>query len=308
MTKVVFFGNERLVSGLNKTAAPILTGLIDGGYDVVAVVSHHTLAKSRNDRGLEVGEIAKKHNIPLLLPAKPSEITTQLKELQADVAVLVAYGRIISQEVINIFPHGIINIHPSLLPNYRGPTPIEAALLNGDPQTGVSIMQLTAGMDEGPVYAQESFSLTGSEDKFDLYEKITDITTPLFFDVFPKIVDGSLQPTPQDNNAATYCKLIEKKDSYIDWEKPAVELEREVRAYLGWPQSRTRLGGIEVIITKAHIQSGVTPPGEIVFQNDKTLSVGTGKDLLTIDSLKPPGKKEMPISAFLSGYKNQLNY
>jgi methionyl-tRNA formyltransferase len=306
MTRVIFFGNERLVSGLHTTDAPILHGLIEKGYEVVAVVSHHSESKSRNERKLEVADIAKDNNIPLFIPNRPSEIIDDLRKLNAEVAVLAAYGRIISQEIIDLFPKGIINIHPSLLPKYRGPTPIESVILNGDQKTGVSIMQLTAGMDEGPVYAQERLELSGSESKFELYKKITNLATPLFFEKFSEIIDASLSPQPQNNTEATYSKLIEKKDGNIDWNKSAVQIEREVRTYLNWPQSKTKLGQLDVIITKAHIISGNGQIGQFSISESDVLSIGTGTDLLVIDEIKPAGKKEMPISAFLTGYKSQL--
>lgn len=306
MTRVVFFGNERLVSGLEKTDAPILRGLIDRGYDVVAVVSHHSSSSSRNQRRLEVADIAKDHHIPLLLPNRPSEIIDELKALDADIAVLAAYGRIVSQQVIDIFPYGIINIHPSLLPQYRGPTPIESVLLHGDSETGVSIMQLSAGMDEGPVYAQAILPVAGNEKKFDLYARIVDTSTNLFFDVFPKIIDGSLLPTPQDGTDATYSKLIQKSDGIIDWHKPATQIEREIRAYTGWPQSSTTLGDMDVVITDAQVaQMGPAQPGQIMGEK-KRLCIGTGADWLEITSLKPTGKKEMPVTAFLAGYRSKL--
>ncbi|USN96408.1 MAG: methionyl-tRNA formyltransferase [Candidatus Nomurabacteria bacterium] len=307
MTKIVFFGNERLVSGLEKTSAPILCGLIERGYDIAAVVSHYTFGKSRNNRELEVAEIAKTYGIPLFTPSKPAEIAQELNELHADIAVLVAYGRIVSQEIIDMFPKGIINIHPSLLPRYRGPTPIEATILNGDDRAGVSIIQLTAGMDEGPIYSQKSLNISGTETKFELYKKIEETVTPLFFEVFPKIIDGTLKPEPQNNNEASYCKLIQKSDSRVDWNKSALEIEREIRTFLGWPQSKTNLGKTEIIITKAHVVSGDLPIGKAVRQDRNTLLVGTSKDLLSIDALKPLGKQEMPISAFLAGYQDRLD-
>ena len=306
MTKVVFFGNERLVSGLDTTTAPILNGLINNGYDVVAVVSHHTFGKSRNDRALEVADVAKKHDIPIFLPSKPDEILTDLKNLQADVAVLVAYGRIVSQKVIDLFPGGIINVHPSLLPQYRGPTPIEAAILNGNTETGVSIMQLTSGMDEGPVYSQQRLQLNGTETKFELYEKISKLVTSLFFDVFPKIIDNKLSPKPQINESASYCSLITKSDGIIDWNESAQTIERKIRAFLGWPQSRTNFGDVEVIITSAHVEAGKETPGKIAQADQNRLLVGTGDGILSIETLKPLGKQEMPISAFLAGYNNRL--
>jgi methionyl-tRNA formyltransferase len=306
MTKVVFFGNERLVSGLEKTDASILNGLIANNYEVVAIVSNYSDSKSRNQRELEVADVARENDIPLFIPNKPSEIIEDLRKLGAEIAVLAAYGRMVSQSVIDIFPKGIVNIHPSLLPLYRGPTPIESAILNGDTNTGVSIMLLSAGMDTGPVYAQQSIDLNGDETKFELYEKIINISTPLFFEVFPQIIDQSLHPQPQDDNAATYSKLIQKSDGIIDWSKEAEQLEREVRAYLGWPQSRTTLSGIEVILTKSTVrETGPATPGNIMVEKDR-LFVGTGKDWLEIHKLKPLGKKEMPVSAFLAGYQSRI--
>lgn len=306
MTKVVYFGNERLVSGLQTTDAPVLRGLIERGYDVVAVVSHFSESQSRNNRVLEVGEIAKQHNIPLLMPAKPSEILDELRSLQADIAVLASYGRIVSQEIIDVFPKGIINIHPSLLPQYRGPTPIESTILDGAKETGVSIMKLSAGMDEGPVYTQQSFDLLGNETKFDLYHHVVELTNSLFFDIFPKIIEGTIDPQPQSQENVSYSKLIQKKDGDINWNSTAIDIERQIRAYQGWPQSRTTIGGIDVIITKAHVVSGSAEPGTFSLV-DNTLLVGTSQDQIAIDTLKPSGKKEMPIEAFLAGYKSRLS-
>lgn len=305
MTKVVYFGNERLVSGLEETNAPILRGLIDHGYEVLAVVSHYSDSKSRNQRSLEVAKIAQECNIPLFTPSRPSEIIEELRDLKADIAVLVAYGRIISQEIIDIFPQGIVNVHPSLLPQYRGPTPVETVILNGDAQTGVSIMQLSAGMDSGPIYGQRALDLEGNESKFELYEKMEPLATELFFELFPAIADGSLVAKPQNDEQATYSKLIDKSDGVIDWQKPADQIEREIRAYQGWPQSRTVLGDIEVIILNAHRETGSAEPGSLQISSNH-LSVGTAEGLLIIETVKPLGKKEMPVSAFLSGYRSRL--
>ena len=303
--RIIFFGNERLVSGLDSTDAPILSGLVEKGYDVVAVVSHHTDSKSRNQRPLEVAEIAQKHDIPLFLPNKPSEIDQEIRNLKPDIAVLVAYGRIISQTIIDLFPMGIVNIHPSLLPKYRGPTPIESAILNGDTQTGVSIMQLSAGMDDGPVYAQRTIELE-KDTKMELYEKVTATSTELFFEVFPSILNDSLKPTDQDDIQATYSKLLDKKDGVIDWGKPAEQLEREIRAYAHWPQSRTRLAGIDVMIADATVNNDVLlAPGTIQASKQRLL-IGTSTTALEISSIKPAGKKEMPVQAFLSGYRSLI--
>lgn len=303
--RIVFFGNERLVSGLESTDAPILRGLIERGYQVVAVVSHYSDSKSRNQRPLEVAEIAKKHDIPLYLPARPSEISDEIRSLKPDAAVLVAYGRIISQAVIDLFPLGIINIHPSLLPEFRGPTPIETAILNGATTTGVSIMKLSAGMDDGPVFAQQEITIA-NDTKQELYSKVVDSSTALLFSVLPSILDGTLQPKAQNDAKATYSKLIEKSDGIIDWNKPAVAIERQIRAYAGWPQSKTTLAGIDIVITQASVNELSLQVGTIDVGKNR-LTVGTGDKSLDILTLKPAGKKEMPVQAFLSGYRSQLS-
>jgi methionyl-tRNA formyltransferase len=293
---LIFFGNERLVSGLKSTDAPVLTGLITSGYTIAAIVSHHSDGQSRNNRPLEVAEIAKKHNIPVLLPNKPAEIHEQLAAFNADAAILVAYGRIIPQSVIDIFPKGIINIHPSLLPLYRGPTPIESAIANGDTQTGISIMQLTAGMDEGPVFTQEIVPLHADETKFELYSTLAAKSATTLLRVLPAILDGTLMPTPQDASQATYCSLLDKKDSRLDpTQYTASEAERRIRAHLGYPKSKLTLLGHDCVITKAHTSTTKETPIDVSFKDDV---------FLCVDELIAPSGKQMNITAFLRGYQN----
>ncbi len=300
--KIVFFGNERLSTGTDHTDAPTLRALISNQYDVVAVVAHHEIARSRKPRPLEVEEIAVEHGIPVLTPDKPAEIIDQLRAMKADAGVLVAYGRIIPQSIIDIFPHGIINLHPSLLPKYRGPIPIEQAILDGAAQTGVSIMQLGAEMDAGPVYAQEAVDLTGTETKPELTQKLLSLGATTLAKILPGVLNGSITPQSQDESKATYCQLLSKGDGEIDWDKPAAVLGREVRAFLGWPGSHTKLFDKDVIITAAHVENDSAAAGEI-SNSRKELKVFCGQDALIIDTLKPAGKNEMTGVAFLSGIK-----
>ena len=291
---LLFFGNERLVSGLKSTDAPVLTALIEHGYNIVGVVSHHSDGKSRNNRELEVAQVAREHDIPVFLPNRPSEIRDELIGLGAEAAILVAYGRIIPQSIIDIFPKGIINIHPSLLPRYRGPTPIESAVANGDKQTGVSIMQLTAGMDEGPVYAQAAVPLLGTETKFDLYDTLAAASVTLLLGNLPAILDGSLQPDPQDDTKATYCQLLSKTDSQLDPDAiTASEAECQVRAHLGFPKTKLTIAGHDIIITKAHVSSESKTPLDIICRDGAYLS---------IDELIAPSGRIMNGEAFLRGY------
>jgi methionyl-tRNA formyltransferase len=307
-SKIVFFGNERLSTGF-ETYAPTLSGLLHAGYDVVALVVNHTESSSRNARRLEVREIAEKHGIPVFAPARPDELLDELRDMAPEIGVLVAYGKIVSQKVIDVFPKGIVNIHPSLLPNYRGPTPIEQPLLDGATQTGVSLMQLASGMDSGPVYASQKVDILPHETKQNLTNSLLGAGATLLLENLPSILDGSLQPKEQDESKATFCKLISKQDGEIDWTKPAEQLEREIRAYAGWPKSFTTLGDIKVVITQAQVikEGASSGPGTITIgsEND-TLLISTGDGLLGITNLIPEGKKEMPVRAFLQGYKNKL--
>ncbi len=291
---IVFFGNERLVSGLKKTDAPVLSGLLERGYNVKAIISHHSDSKSRNNRDLEVAAIGQRHNIPVFLPHRPTDIFEELKSMNAAIAILVAYGRIIPQRVIDLFPKGIINIHPSLLPKYRGPTPIESALLAGDKETGVSIMQLTAGMDSGPVYSQAKLSLSGTETKFDIYNSLSHLGADLLFTLFPSIMDGTLAPIPQDESQATYCQLLDKSDAWINPSFiSATAAERQIRAYLGFPKSKITIDGNDIIVTKAHVSTTQKTPLDLLCQDGAYLS---------IDELIAPSGRQMTGQGFINGY------
>jgi len=312
-TRIVFFGNERLATGVT-TIAPTLQALIAAGYDVVAVVSHHTDSRSRKSRELEIAVVAGEHNIPLLLPAKPAEILAELEALQADIGVLVAYGKIVPQSVIDIFPRGIINIHPSLLPLHRGPIPIESVILDGSTESGVSVMELARAMDAGPVYGQTRVSLSGSETKQELADKLLAEGGSMVVDLLPGILDGSRVPIPQDDAAATYDNLIQKNDGLMDFHKPADQLEREVRAYSDWPKSWAKLHGpggeMEVIITAAHAVPGNSPDGEPndldIVDSAGIMMIETSDGRLCVDRLKPAGKQEMTAQAFMAGYGKLL--
>lgn len=295
--KLVFFGNERLISGLDNTTAPVLSALIKAGYDIKAVVANDSGTKSRKPRPLEVAELAKAHNIPVHLPAKPMDIYDILADYGADAAVLVAYGRIVPQKLIDLFPFGIINIHPSLLPFYRGPSPIESAIVNGDSTTGVSIMSLSAKMDAGPVYHQVPVHLAGSETAPHLAATLADLAASELVATLPKIFDGSLQPIPQDESLATYCQLITKTDGVLDpLKQTAEQAERLVRAYVAFPKTRITLEGHTVIVTAAHASEQQKTPLDVAFNDGKFLS---------ISQLVAPSGKTMTADAFIAGYLNK---
>jgi methionyl-tRNA formyltransferase len=307
---IVFFGNERLATGV-ETTAPTLTRLIESGYNVAAVVASNDVSTSRKQRQLEVSEVAKAYNIPVFLPKNLSEIRDTLLELNAEAAILVAYGKMIPQPFIDMFPRGIVNIHPSLLPLHRGPTPIESVILNGEEVTGVSLMRLAKEMDAGPIYAQEKIKLRGSESKQQLASTLLKLGGDMLLDTLPGILKGNIEPEPQNDSKATYDRLISKKDGVLDWKKPAQQLVREVRAYSHWPGSYTSLAGKDVIITKAHAQQNDSqnqnkPPGTIEISKAGDILVTSKDGVVVIDYLKPAGKKEMPATAFVAGHRQLL--
>ena len=299
---ILFFGTEDF-------SALTLEALIAHDFHIGAIITkpdarrgrHGTLSKPR------VKEIGEAHGIPVWQPTKLSDIAGDIVQFDSPIGVLVSFGKIIPQSIIDLFNPGIINLHPSLLPKYRGPSPIEAAILNGDEATGISIMQLSAAMDAGPVYLQESHPLSKTETSPELYDTLGRRGSDILTHALPRIFDGTLLPHPQQDELASYCSLISKQDGMIDWSKPALQLEREIRAYLDWPGSRATLGDIELIITCAQVTAGsFGTPGEMKAPSDDTLLVQTGEQTLRLLAVKPVGKKEMPIQAFLAGYSHKL--
>lgn len=295
--KLVFFGNERLATAVG-TTAPTLRALVEAGYEVKAVVSSHTEAVSRSQRSLEILDVAHAYHIPVLLPGRLAEVAERLKHAGAEAAVLVAYGKIIPQEIIDIFPKGIINIHPSLLPQLRGSTPVETAILNGLKETGVSLMKVTAEMDAGPVYAQRRVPLNGNETKAELAEKLLGEGVELLMDNLGDILTGSLKPKPQDETEATYTRLLTKADGLIDFKEPALDIERKIRAFAGFPKSRAKLLGQEVVITKARVLAD----GATDFKSPLIETCADGNRLEILELIAPSGRT-MSGADFMRGYQ-----
>lgn len=288
--KIVFFGTENY-------SLITLKVLVDNGFNVVCVV---TKPDTRRGRGHKLAEppvkvFAKSHNIPVLQPNKVDEITEHIKRLQPVAGILVAYGKIIPQSIIDLFTPGIINVHPSLLPKYRGPSPIESAIANRDHETGVSIMQLDKKMDAGPVYSQITQPLNEKETKPELYDKLFHDGTALLIKNLPDIINNTIIPTPQNDNNATYCQLLTKENSWIDPERmTAAEADAHVRAHLGFPRSRINIGGRDIIITKSHCDDIPKSPLDQKFSDG---------NYLIIDELIAPSGKTMNAEDYLRGYK-----
>ena len=289
--RIIFFGTEAF-------SADALRALIASNFNVVAVVTKPDQPKGRGHKLTEplVKTIAREHDIPVWQPTKLADVAEQITSLQPVAGVLVSYGKIIPQSIIDLFTPGIINVHPSLLPRYRGPSPIEAAIMHRDNQTGVTIMQLSAAMDAGPIYAQHIIPLDHTETKPALYATLSHIGNQLLVDTLPDILSGALTPTPQNDADATYCSLLSKQDGLLDpADLTAVQAEARVRAFLGFPRTRLPLGDQTLIITRAHVSKTAETPLSVQFSDGNYLAP---------DELIAPSGKTMPAEAFLRGHSH----
>lgn len=288
--KVIFFGNEQLAQGLERAITPTFEALIREGYEISALL----LPSENTKKPLKITEVAATHGVPVLYTRNSAEILEIVREREPNVGVLASFGMMIPQSVIDAFPLGILNIHPSMLPKYRGTTPIESAILNGDDETGVSVMKLVKEMDAGPIFAQREVTLSGTETKQELYEKLANIGAGLMIEVLKNVVQKTETPIEQDETQATFTKMLFKKDGRIDPENcSATEIERQIRAYAGFPKSKYEYFGIPCTITNAHVATEA--------QTELDIKCKDGLYICT-DRLIPAGRKEMAATDFLRGY------
>jgi methionyl-tRNA formyltransferase len=295
---ITFFGSGPVAaSSLEKLAA---------NFDIEAVVTkpkpeHHKylfpVIETANKLGLKLHTPSDKHELKELFDQSP---------VNGTLGVVIDYGIMIPESVINFFPLGIVNSHFSLLPHLRGADPITFSILEGDSKTGVSLMLIVPALDEGPLLAQEELELDASITTPILTDELIDLSDEMLKKYLPKYIEGQVSPVPQSEDNISYSRKLNKADSILDWQKPAKKLEREVRAFIEWPRSRTELSGNRVIVTRSHVKEGSGSPGKISVDG-KELGVFTSKGVLIIDRLIPEGKKEMSAEAFLAGYSLKLN-
>lgn len=290
---IIFFGS-------GPVAAKSLQ-LLSQSFAIEAVITKPRPEHHKGD--VPVLSVASELNLPVLAVAdKPA-----LKELfegyvfKSKVAVLIDFGIIVPESVINYFPLGIVNSHFSLLPEWRGADPITFAVLSGQQSTGASLMLLVAAMDEGPLLAQRTYPITPKTTTPSLTEGLTELSYQLLKETLPKYIAGGVAPYPQ-RGGASYSRKLSKDDGIADWSKPAEQLEREVRAFAGWPKTQSKFGNLEITITEAHVVDAAGSPGTTAII-DKRPAVYCGDRALVLDKLRPASKKEMTGEAFLAGYK-----
>lgn len=288
--------NPIILFGTEEFSLITLRDLIAAGYPIAAVV---TKPDTKSGRGQKlsspiVKKFADEHNIPVWQPTKVSEINEDLKAIGDCIGVLVSYGKIIPQSTLDLFTPGIINVHPSLLPKYRGPSPIEAAIKSGDLETGVSIMLLSADMDAGPVFKQVLYPLNSNETGPDLYNVLAALGASTLVEILPMIADGSLEAHEQDETKATYTQLLTKNEAWLKTDVvTASEAERIIRAHLAYPRSKINVLNKDIIVTSAHVSEEQKTPLDIVCRDGAILS---------IDELIAPSGKYMTAQSFLNGY------
>jgi len=294
---IVFFG-----SGL--VAAQSLE-FISRNFNIEAVITKPKKSNSRDP--VPVIDLSNKLGVKVYTPTNKDELDYLLENtnFNSEVGILIDYGIIVSQKVINSFKLGIINSHFSLLPAWRGPDPISFSILNGDKTTGVSLMLLSIGIDEGKLIAQEKTNINNSN-CIVLTESLIKLSNSMLTKYMPNYLSGDLVPYAQsDKISPSFSRKLTKQDGIINWSKPAIQIESEIRAFISWPKSFTKIYGIPVIITQAAIGHSNGEPGSITYDK-KSMNINCKKDSLNVLRLKPVGKNDMEIASFISGYANQF--
>lgn len=315
--KILFFGTSEF-------AVPILQKLIDEKYNIVAVVTQPDKPVGRKQllNPSPVKILAQKYNLPILQPEdlstfNPSaSLGTSVKDFLAfDLIITASYGKIIPKEILALPKYGALNVHPSLLPKYKGSSPIQYAILNGDKETGTTIMLMDEKMDHGKILAQKKIKIEDRQTFASLHNTLSLFSAELLAKTIPLWISNKIKPLPQDDSKATYTKIITKEDGKIDWNKSAEEIDRQIRAFSPWPGCWTilnidgkekRLKIIDAIAGAGHC-SVSTKPGKIIKAENKKMAILCGHNsYLEINQIQMEGKKIMNGEEFINGYTNDF--
>lgn len=302
--KVVFMGTPDFAVGA-------LEAIIEAGHEVVLVVTQPDRQKGRGKevQYSPVKECALKHNIEVFQPLKIKEAAAveNLKKYPADIFVVAAFGQILSQEILDMPKHGCVNIHASLLPKYRGAAPIQWCILDGEEKTGVTIMQMNAGLDTGDILMQKEIEIASDETGESLFDRLATLGASAIVEALPLIESGALVPTPQDDAKSTYAGMLKKDMGLIDFSDDCAKIERYVRGLNSWPSAYTSYKGKTLKIWESSVATDGclkkdVVPGEVVAVDKQSIYVCCGNGVLKITSVQLEGKKRMNVSDFLLGY------
>lgn len=293
--------------GSPKFALPTLSALAEN-YSIQGVV---TQPDRPAGRGKELTPPAIKSfaidlGLPVIQPEKIKDPVAmqQLANWAPDLIVVVAYGQILRQTVLDLPRNGCINVHASLLPRWRGAAPIQAAILAGDEWAGVTIMRMDSGVDTGPILSQRGIPILCEDTAGSLSERLAEMGAELLIETLPVYLMGELQPRPQNELGVTYAPMLKKGDGQLDFTQSALDLARRVRAFNPWPGATTQWKGQPLRIHSAHaIEDYLSPPGQRLVYGPKP-AIGTGQGTLVLDEVQPAGKKAMPGDVFLRGARD----
>jgi methionyl-tRNA formyltransferase len=301
--KIVFMGTPQF-------AVQPLRALAAAGHEIAGVVTRidKPAGRGRVLAAPAVKSAAQELGIPVFQPrrVRDPEFLTTLRGLHPEAIVVAAYGQILPKDVLDMPRFGCINIHASLLPLYRGAAPINWAIIRGDRETGVTIMQMDEGMDTGAVLMNESIPIDPNDTAGTVTEKLSEIGARLINRAMPLIADGKLVPITQDSSQATLAPLLKKEDGLIDWNLTAVEIHNRVRGLTPWPGAFGKLEGKIVKIIESEVSAGSGEPGKLYQENDNQLIVGAGSGRLRILTIQPEGKKPMTAAEFLRGHRGTI--
>jgi methionyl-tRNA formyltransferase len=298
--KIAFFGTPEF-------AVPSLQELIVRGEDIAAVVTQpdRPVGRGQQVKLSPVKELALKNNLPVLQPerVRRPEFLEAFRQIKPDLAVVVAFGQIFSQALLDIPPHGFINVHSSLLPAYRGAAPINRAIINGETETGATIMQLDAGMDTGAILLQDRLAIAPDETAQGLHDRLARLGARLLGQSLDLLRRGLWQPMAQDNTRATYAAVMKKEDGHIDWARDARSLVNQVRGMTPWPGCFSCMDGK---ILKIHRAAAIEKnhglqPGTVMAADADGIEVAAGSGCLLLQEVQLEGKKRMEARDFLKG-------
>lgn len=300
--RIVFMGTPDF-------AVPCLEALVQAGHEVIAAVTQTDKPKGRGGQMTfpPVKETALKYNIPVYQPkrARDEEFLQTIRELEPDVGIVVAYGKLLPQALLDIPKHGCINVHASLLPKYRGAAPIQWAVIDGEEKSGVTTMQMDAGLDTGDMLVVREITLDPKETGGSLFDKLSALGAEALLETLEQVQAGTLQPVKQGETTTAYASMLDKKMGLIDFAKSAVEIERLIRGLNPWPSAYTYLDGKTLKIWEADVlEQDVkgTQPGEVLGVQKDCFLIACGAGVLAVKELQLEGKKRMNAGDFLRGY------
>ena len=287
-------------------ALPSLRALANS-YQVLGVVTQpdRQSGRGRELKAPPVRKLALELSLPVIQPERlrQPDAMDQLRDWAPDLIVVAAFGQILRKDVLELPRFGCLNVHASLLPRWRGAAPINAAILHGDEETGVTIMKMDAGLDTGPTLTQRSIRLSRDDTAGSVTESLSRVGADLLIETLPDYLSGKVQPTPQPDEGVTYAPMLKKEEGRLDFTRAAEELERRVRAFNPWPGAFMDFEGTMLKVHRAHVDEGNVPAGKRLVWRDQP-AVGAGGGIFVLDEVQPPGKKSMSGKAFSSGARN----